>query len=149
MIRRVVRMYEVMETGPLYDKAVQLMSTYRSVAARIGGAKASTQGKLDRRLERLGEQIGECLGELTDQELQALDCWKPGIMRDTYEVDYDAITERPYISIRKIMRWDEEYDVAERRALLKAADNTTEEQKARDSAKLAKFLSNTGDNDDW
>ena len=140
-------MYEVMETGPLYDKAVQLMSTYRSVAARIGGAKASTQGKLDRRLERLGEQISECLGELTDQELQALDCWKPGIMRDTYEVDHDAITERPYISIRKVQRYDEEYDVAERRALLKAADNTTEEQKARDSAKLAKFLSNIGGDD--
>lgn len=140
-------MYEVMETGPLYDKAVQLMSTYRSVAARIAGAKASTQGKLDRRLERLGEQIGECLGELSDQELQALDCWKPGIMPDTYEVDYDAITERPYISIRKVQRYDEEYDVAERRALLKAPDTRTEEQKARDSAKLAKFLSNIGGDD--
>ena len=140
-------MYEVMQTGPLYDKAVQLMSTYRSVAARIGGAKASTKGKLDRRLERLGEQISECLGELSDQELQALDCWKRGILPDTYEVDYDAITERPYISIRKVQRYDEEYDVAERRALLKAPDTRTEEQKARDSAKLAEFLRKIGDDD--
>ena len=140
-------MYEAVKTGPLYDKAVQLMSTYRSVAARMGGAKASTQGKLDRRLEKLGERISEILGELTDQELQALDCWKPGIMRDTYEVDHDAITERPYISIRKVQRYDEEYDVAVRRALLKAPDTRTEEQKARDSAKLAQFLSNIGDDD--
>ena len=148
MIRRVVRMYEVMKTGPLYDKAVQLMSTYRSVAARIGGAKAGTKGKLDRRLEKLGEQISECLGELSDQELQALDCWKRGILPDTYEVDHDAITERPYISIRTVYRTEEEYDVAERRALLKAADNTTEEEAARDKAALDKFLKRLA-NDDW
>lgn len=61
MIRRVVRMYEQVETGPLYDKAVQLMKTYRSIAARMENAKASTQGKLDRRLERLAEQISERL----------------------------------------------------------------------------------------
>jgi hypothetical protein len=140
--------YEQVETGPLYDKAVQLMSTYRSVAARIGGAKASTQGKLDRRLQQLAEKIGERLGELSVQELQALDCWKYGILPDTYEVDHDAITEKPYVSIRTVRRYDEEYDVAERRALLKAPDTRTEEQKARNSAKLAKFLSNIGDNDD-
>ena len=140
-------MYEAVKTGPLYDKAVQLMSTYRSVAARMGGAKASTQGKLDRRLEKLGERISEILGELSVQEREALDCWKYGIMPDTYEVDYDAITERPYISIRKVQRYDEEYDVAERRALLKKEDTRTEEQKARDSEQLRKFLNNIGDDD--
>jgi len=140
-------MYEAVKTGPLYDKAVQLMSTYRSVAARMGGAKASTQGKLDRRLEKLGERISEILGELSVQEREALDCWKYGIMPDTYEVDYDAITERPYISIRKIMRWDEEYDVAERRALLKAPDTRTEKRAALDSEQLRKFLNNLGDDD--
>ena len=141
-------MYEVMKTGPLYDKAVQLMSTYRSVAARMGGAKASTQGKLDRRLERLQESISERLSELSVQEREALDCWKYGIMPDTYEVDHDAITERPYVSIRKVRRYDDEYDVAERRALLKKEDTRTDEQKARDSEQLCKFLNNLGDNDD-
>jgi hypothetical protein len=141
-------MYEVMETGPLYDKAVQLMSTYRSVAARMGGAKASTQGKLDRRLERLQESISERLSELSVQEREALDCWKYGILPDTYEVDHDAITERPYVSIRKVRRYDDEYDVAERRALLKKEDTRTDEQKARDSEQLRKFLNNLGDNDD-
>ena len=141
-------MYEVMKTGPLYDKAVQLMSTYRSVAARMGGAKASTQGKLDRRLERLQESISERLSELSVQEREALDCWKYGILPDTYEVDHDAITERPYVSIRKVRRYDDEYDVAERRALLKKEDTRTDEQKARDSEQLRKFLNNLGDNDD-
>lgn len=141
-------MYEVMETGPLYDKAVQLMSTYRSVAARMGGAKASTQGKLDRRLQQLAEKIGERLGELSVQELQALDCWKYGILPDTYEVDHDVITERPYISIRKIKRWDEEYDVAERRAQLRGKSTTPEPIDPKISEKLRKLLNNLGDNDD-
>jgi hypothetical protein len=141
-------MYEAVKTGPLYDKVVQLMSTYRSVAARMGGAKASTQGKLDRRLQQLAEKIGERLGELSVQELQALDCWKYGILPDTYEVDHDAITERPYISIRTVRRYEEEYDVAERRALLKAPDTRTEEQKARDTEKLKQFLKSIGDNDE-
>ena len=75
MIRRVVRMYEQVETGPLYDKAVQLMETYRSLAARMENAKAGTQGKLDRQLERLSENTTERLGELTDMERSALTCW--------------------------------------------------------------------------
>lgn len=141
-------MYEAMETGPLYDKAVQLMSTYRSVAARMGGAKASTQGKLDRRLQQLAEKIGERLGELSVQELQALDCWKYGILPDTYEVDHDAITERPYISIRRIDRWDEEYDVAERRAQLRGKSTTPEPMDPKISEQLRKLLNNLGDNDD-
>lgn len=143
-----MRVYEQVETGPLYDKAVQLMSTYRSVAARIGGAKASTQGKLDRRLQQLAEKIGERLGELSVQELQALDCWKCGILPDTYEVDHDAITEKPYVSIRTVRRYDEEYDVAERRAQLKAAANQSDEDTARDAEKLNQFLNSTGNDDD-
>ena len=141
-------MYEVMETGPLYDKAVQLMSTYRSVAARMGGAKASTQGKLDRRLEKLGERISEILGELSVQEREALDCWKYGIMPDTYEVDHDAITAQPYVSIRKIDRWDEEYDVAERRAQMRGKSTTPEPINPKSSEQLRKFLNNLGDNDE-
>ena len=143
-----MRVYEQVETGPLYDKAVQLMSTYRSVAARIGGAKASTQDKLDRRLQQLAEKIGERLGELSVQELQALDCWKYGILPDTYEVDHDAITEKPYVSIRTVRRYDEEYDVAERRALLNAAANQSDEDTARDAEKLKQFLKSIGDNDE-
>ena len=106
-------MYEQVSTGPLYDKAVQLLSTYRSVAARMGNARSSTQGKLDRRLEKLSERISEALGELTDNELMALDCWKDGVLPGLYEVDHTAIVEKPYVSIRKITRWTEEYDVAD------------------------------------
>ena len=106
-------MYDEVSTGPLYDKAVQLLSTYRSVAARMGNARSSTQGKLDRRLEQLSERISEALGELTDNELMALDCWKDGMLPGLYEVDHAAIVEKPYVSIRKITRWTEEYDVAD------------------------------------
>jgi hypothetical protein len=106
-------MYEQVSTGPLYDKAVQLLSTYRSVAARMGNARSSTQGKLDRRLEKLSERISETLSELTDNELMALDCWRDGVLPGLYEVDHTAIVEKPYVSIRKITRWTEEYDVAD------------------------------------
>ena len=106
-------MYEQVSTGPLYDKAVQLLSTYRSVAARMGNARSSTQGKLDRRLEKLSERISETLSELTDNELMALDCWRDGVLPGLYEVDHTAIVEKPYVSIRKITRWTEEYDVSD------------------------------------
>lgn len=106
-------MYDEVSTGPLYDKAVQLLSTYRSVAARMGNARSSTQGKLDRRLEKLSERISETLGELTDNELMALDCWRDGMLPGLYEVDHAAIIEKPYVSIRKITRWTEEYDVSD------------------------------------
>ena len=106
-------MYEQVSTGPLYDKTVQLLSTYRSVAARMGNARSSTQGKLDRRLEQLGERIAETLSELTDSERMALDCWRDGVLPGLYEVDHAAIVEKPYVSIRKVTRWTEEYDVAD------------------------------------
>ena len=106
-------MYDEVSTGPLYGKAVQLLSTYRSLAARMSNARSSTQGKLDRRLEQLSERISEALGELTDNELMALDCWKDGVLPGLYEVDHTAIVEKPYVSIRKITRWTEEYDVAD------------------------------------
>lgn len=129
-------MYDVVETGPLYEEAVQRMSTYRSIAARMGNARRTTQGKLDRQLERIGELIGETLGQLTDDERMALNCWQDSIMPDTYEVDDDAITAKPYVSIRKIERMTEEYDEDERKAqekLIKeqAALPPTEEELAR------------------
>lgn len=141
-------MYEAVKTGPLYDKAVQSMSTYRSVAARMGGAKASTQGKLDRRLERLQESIAERLSELSVQERSALNCWKDSILPGTYELNHDAITAQPYVSIRRIDRWDEEYDVAERRAQLRGKSTTPEPIDPKSSEQLRKFLNNLGDNDD-
>lgn len=130
-------MYEQVSTGPLYDKAVQLLSTYRSVAARMGNARSSTQGKLDRRLEQLSERISEALGELTDNELMALDCWKDGMLPGLYEVDHAAIIEKPYVSIRKITRWTEEYDVAD---MAQPSDNNTGTAVA-ESSLLKKFLS--------
>ena len=130
-------MYEQVSTGPLYDKAVQLLSTYRSVAARMGNARSSTQGKLDRRLEQLSERISEALGELTDNELMALDCWKDGVLPGLYEVDHTAIVEKPYVSIRKILRWTEEHDVAD---MVQPSDNNTDTTAAERSL-LKKFLS--------
>jgi hypothetical protein len=141
VIRRVVRMYEQVETGPLYDKAVQLMTTYRSRASRMENAKAGTQGKLDRQLERLSEKITERLGELTDMERSALTCWQDGVVPGAYELDHAEITDRPYISIRKIDRWDEEYDVDEMKALLQAGDERDNNQKETGSTELRAFLS--------
>lgn len=130
-------MYEQVSTGPLYDKAVQLLSTYRSVAARMGNARSSTQGKLDRRLEQLGERVAETLSELTDDELMALDCWKDGVLPGLYEVDHAALVEKPYVSIRKITRWTEEYDVADL-----APEGIDDVDKiAERSSELNKFLS--------
>lgn len=106
-------MSDQVKTGPLYDKAVQSLGTYRSVAARLGNARTATQGKLDRRLEKLGEQISETLAQLTDIERSALTCWRDGLMPDTYEVDHDAITDRPYVSIRRIERVTEDFDAVE------------------------------------
>jgi hypothetical protein len=134
-------MYEQVETGPLYDKAVQLMATYRSLAARMGNAKAGTQGELDRQMERLKELIGERLGELTDMERSALTCWQYGVVPGTYELDHAEITDRPYVSIRKIDRWDDEYDVAAKKASLKSQNELDSEREETGSAELRAFLS--------
>ena len=136
-------MYDQVETGPLYEQVAQLMATYRSVAARMQNAKASTQGKLDRCLERLAEQISERLEELTDQERIALCCWQAGKMPGTFEIDHAEITERPYVSIRKISRWTEVIDRAEEREAERSTDNTS-------SGKLKDFLKTLeGDDDDF
>jgi len=134
-------MYEHIETGPLYDNAVQLMKKYRSLAARMENAKAGTQGKLDRQLERLKELIGERLGELTDMELTALTCWQYGVVPGTYEVDHAEITDRPYVSIRKIDRWNEEYNVTAKKASLKSQNVQDSEREETGSAELRAFLS--------
>ena len=130
-------MYDEVSTGPLYDKAVQLLSTYRSVAARMGNARSSTQGKLDRRLEKLSERISETLGELTDNELMALDCWRDGMLPGLYEVDHAAIVEKPYVSIRKITRWTEEYDVAD----MGQASDSDRDTTAASNSLLKRFMS--------
>jgi hypothetical protein len=138
-------MYEQVKTGPLYDKVVQLMATYRSVAARMQNAKASTQGKLDRRLERLAEQIGERLEELTDMERLALECWQAGKTPGTFEIDHAEITERPYVSIRKISRWTEVIDRAEEREAKREAERSTDNTS---SGKLKDFLKTLEDDND-
>lgn len=115
--RHVVRIYEHVKTGPLYDQAVQRMITYRSLAARMGNAGHSTQAKLDRRLEKLGEQVSETLEQLTDVERMALTCWRNGIMPNTYEIDHEAITDRPYVSLRRIERTIDETDEDEQAEL--------------------------------
>jgi hypothetical protein len=104
-------MYEEIDTGPIYDELVQWMSTYRSLQARMWGAKHNTQKKIDDTLEKLGERIDERITELTDTERMALDCWKHGILPGVYEMDREALMQKPYVSIRKIERWDEEHHV--------------------------------------
>ena len=104
-------MYEQIDTGPIYDELVQWMSTYRSLQARMWGAKHNTQKKIDDTLEKLGERIDERITELTDTERMALDCWKHGILPGVYEMDREALMQKPYVSIRKIERWDEEHHV--------------------------------------
>jgi len=132
-------MYEQVETGPIYDKAVKLLSTYRSIAARMTNAKVSTQGKLDRRLEALAERIEESLSELTNMERAALTCWKHSSVFDgEYEVDHDAIIERPYVSIRRIDRWDERQDDTDAEPEMSAEEQ--EAERKRDKAKLEAFL---------
>ena len=111
VIRRVVRMYEQVETGQNYDKVAQLLATYRGLATRMANARSRTQGKIDRRLEQLGERIGIALEELTYNERMALTCWKEGVIKGTYEVDVDEITAKPYVSIRRVDRWTEEHDL--------------------------------------
>ena len=124
-------MYEQVETGQNYDKVAQLLATYRGLAAHMANARARTQGRIDRRLEQLGERIGIALEELTDTERMALTCWKEGVMKGTYEVDVDEITEKPYVSIRRVDRWTEEYDLtenyAEEEETTTASDTTSEQ----------------------
>ena len=110
-------MYEHFDTGPLYEKMVQLMSTYRSLAARLQNARPRTQGKLDKQLTRLDERIGEALGELSDNERMALTCWRDGVIDGGYELDHKELTERPYVSIRRVERWTEEYSLDERKQI--------------------------------
>ena len=110
-------MYEHFDTGPLYEKAVQLMSTYRSLAARLQNARPRTQGKLDKQLTRLDERIGEALGELSDNERMALTCLRDGVIDGGYELDHEELTERPYVSIRRVERWTEEYSLDERKQI--------------------------------
>lgn len=113
-----------------------MMSTYRSLAARQQNVRVRTQGKIDRQLERLSERIGEALGELTNYELMALTCWQDGIIAGTYEVDHAELTTRPYVSIRRIDRWTEEYSLEELKEMHK---NDTESQ-TDISATLRGFL---------
>ena len=87
------------------------MRTYRSLQARMWSAKDSTQKKIDDTLETLGERIDERITELTDNERMALDCWKHGILPGIYEMDREALMQKPYVSIRKVERWDEEHHI--------------------------------------
>ena len=131
-------MYEQVDTGPIYDELVQWMGTYRSLQARMFGAKHGTQKKIDNTLEGLGERIDERIAELTDQERSALDCWQNGIMPGVYEMDREALMERPYRSIRLIMRWDEEYDIQERMAAEQQNDDSALDEQT--NRQLASFL---------
>ena len=131
-------MYEQVDTGPIYDELVQWMGTYRSLQARMFGAKYGTQKKIDNTLEGLGERIDERIAELTDQERSALDCWQNGIMPGVYEMDREALMERPYRSIRLIMRWDEEYDIQERKAAEQQNDDSAQDEQT--NRQLAAFL---------
>ena len=100
-------------TGPLYERAVELLGKYRQLAARMPNAKAKTAVQLDRTLERLGEGISELLEELTDDERMSLFGWTNGILPNSYEVDHAELMATPYENIRLSRRWTEEVDVGE------------------------------------
>ena len=108
------------------------MYRYRSLAARIHGANTRTQSKLEDSLESVNEDISTLLEDLTPHELEALDCWQDGILPGHYEVDHEAIMDKPYRSIRKIIRYDEERTVG-------VQLQPTDEQR-RDKDKLQAFL---------
>lgn len=133
-------MHDVVRTGPLYDDAVKLLQQYRRLmSARL--SKVKTRRVLrEKQLERLSEKIAERLSELSTMELQALDCWKDGIERGFYEVDVDALMERPYRSIRRVHRWTEEYDVEEQRQHEREAQNSANNANTASAERLRKFL---------
>jgi hypothetical protein len=101
-------------------------------------AKKSTQNKLDVQIERLNELIGERLGELTHMERSALTCWQDGSLPGTYELDHQAITERPYISIRKVQRWDEVQDADQTKS--STTDTPSEAETQETKRQLDAFL---------
>ena len=104
----------------------------------MGGARYSTQKKLDNTLERLGERIDERLNELTDQELSALSCWKSSILPNTVELDREALMAMPYCSIRRIHRWDEVYDVDQQQELQQETPDPVRDEQRKQQ--LAAFL---------
>ncbi len=108
--------------------------------SEIGSANRKRQGQIDRQLEQLGEQIAEKLSELSADEREALDCWKDGVLRDTYEVDVEALMERPYRSIRRIDKREYEYDIDDMRRLEREAKLSKEQSDPATAEKLRRFL---------
>lgn len=141
VVRMVRRVHEEVTTGPLYERTVKAMIRYRRLASLMERSSRAKQGSIDRRLEALGEEIAERLSELSDLERVALDCWKEGVERGFYEVDVEALMERPYRSIRRVQHYEYEYDVAEQKALKREAEpRPTEPSSAEDRERLNKFL---------
>lgn len=80
-------------------------------------------------------------------ERLALECWQAGKTPGTYEIDHAEITERPYVSIRKISRWTQVIDRAEEREAKREAERSTDDTS---SSKLKDFLkTREGDDDDF
>lgn len=100
------------------------MQRYRRLMSEMANANRRRQGRIDRQLERLGEEIAEKLSELSPAERDALDCWQDGVERGFFEVDIEALMERPYRSIRRIDRRVYEYDTEEQVALKRAAKDS-------------------------
>ena len=132
VIRIVRRMYDEVPIGPLYEKTVKAMTHYRRLSSLMQRSSRAKQGAIDRRLEALDEEIAERLSELTDLERHALDCWKNGILPGLFEIDVEALMERPYRSIRRVTHDTFEYDVAEKRAADREAKHAEREQKVTD-----------------
>lgn len=133
-------MYEEVQTGPLYERVVQAMTKYRRLSVRMHGAKSANQGALERKLEKLNEEIDERLGELSDQERMALSFWRDGILQDIYELDVEALMARPYTSIKRIDKSCDEYDIDERRALLREIEQRDAKPDLEAGKKLREFL---------
>jgi len=135
------RLHEQVTVGPLYEKTVKAMIRYRRLASLMQRSSRDKQGAIDRRLEALDEEIAERLSELTDLERHALDCWKDGVLPGLFEIDVEALMERPYRSIRHVQHYEYEYDVAEQKALKREAQQrSTEPTSSEDRERLDKFL---------
>lgn len=141
VVRMVRRVHEEVTTGPLYERTVKAMIHYRRLASLMERSSHAKRGSIDRRLEALGEEIAERLSEMSELERVALDCWKDGVERGFYEVDVEALMERPYRSIRRVQHYEYEYDVTEQKALEREAEKMSKETIiTQDSERLNKFL---------
>jgi len=83
-------------------------------------------------------------------ERLALECWNDGPVKGGYEIDHEALTSKPYVSLRKIKRWTEEIDRKQEREAEREAGREAKRNKgvAVGRSKLDDFLKEVDDLND-